>query len=141
VLATLAFLAESGLEPTVTSLHCGHSLLTTSGNASEHSTGSAVDIAKVNGIPILGHQGDGSIADVAIRRLLMLQGTMKPHQIISLMTYPGADNTLAMGDHADHIHVGFEVAALSAALHVRAQECGSCRARTSDPSRPSPQQR
>jgi hypothetical protein len=23
------------------------------------------------------------------------------------MTYGGADNTLALGDHADHIHVGF----------------------------------
>ena len=32
---------------------------------------------------------------------------MKPHQIISLMTYDGADNTLALADHADHIHVGF----------------------------------
>ncbi len=32
---------------------------------------------------------------------------MKPHQIISLMTYPGADNTLAMADHYNHIHVGF----------------------------------
>jgi hypothetical protein len=66
-----------------------------------------VDIAEVNGIPILGHQGPGSIADITIRRLLTLQGTMKPHQIISLMTYPGADNTLALPDHNDHIHVGF----------------------------------
>ena len=33
---------------------------------------------------------------------------MKPHQIISLMTFEGADNTLAMGDHADHIHVGLK---------------------------------
>jgi hypothetical protein len=32
---------------------------------------------------------------------------MKPHQIISLMTFPGTDNTLAMADHNDHIHVGF----------------------------------
>ena len=32
---------------------------------------------------------------------------MKPHQIISLMTFEGADNTFAMGDHDDHIHVGF----------------------------------
>jgi hypothetical protein len=32
---------------------------------------------------------------------------MKPHQIISLMTYPGTDNTLALPDHADHIHVGY----------------------------------
>jgi hypothetical protein len=107
VLATLEFLAASGLKPTVTSLHCGHSYFTTSGNVSEHSAGSAVDIAKVNGIPIAGHQGEGSIADITIRRLLTLQGTVKPHQIISLMRYEGAVNTLALGDHADHIHVGF----------------------------------
>ena len=33
---------------------------------------------------------------------------MKPHQIISPDdATPGADNTLALADHADHIHVGF----------------------------------
>jgi hypothetical protein len=107
VLATLEFLTASGLKPTVSALKCGHSLYTTSGNISEHSSGSAVDIAAINGIPIVGHQGPGSITDIAIRRLLTLQGTMKPHQIISLMTFDGADNTLALPDHYDHIHVGF----------------------------------
>jgi hypothetical protein len=82
--------------------------MTVSGNVSEHSSGNAVDIAAVNGIPIVGHQGKGSITELVIQRLLTLQGTMKPHQIISLMTFPGADNTFAMGDHADHIHVGFK---------------------------------
>ena len=81
--------------------------MTASGNVSEHSTGTAVDIAAINGINIYGHQGPGSITDLTIQRLLTLQGTMKPHQIISLMTFKGADNTLAMGDHADHIHVGW----------------------------------
>ena len=33
---------------------------------------------------------------------------MKPHQIISLMTFDGADNTLSLPDHNDHIHVGFQ---------------------------------
>ena len=42
-----------------------------------------------------------------MRRLLTLQGTMKPSQIISLMKYDGTDNTMAMSDHHDHIHVGF----------------------------------
>jgi hypothetical protein len=107
VLATLEFLASSGLKPTVTSMRCGHGLYTTSGNVSQHSSGNAVDIAKINGIPIMGNQGAGSITDIAVRRLLTLQGTMKPAQIITLMNYEGADNTLAMGDHADHIHVGF----------------------------------
>jgi hypothetical protein len=107
VLAMLEYLAASGLKPTVSSLRCGHSLMTASGNVSEHSTGTAADIAAVNGIPIAGHQGPGSITDLAIQRLLTLQGTMKPHQIISLMTFQNADNTLAMADHADHIHVGY----------------------------------
>ncbi|HEV2815363.1 MAG TPA: peptidoglycan DD-metalloendopeptidase family protein, partial [Solirubrobacteraceae bacterium] len=107
VLATLEFLAASGLRPTVTSLTCGHSYYTKSGNVSHHTTGSAVDIAKVNGVPILGHQGPGSVTDLTVRRLLTLQGTMKPSQIISLMKYENTDNTLAMGDHDDHIHVGF----------------------------------
>jgi len=66
-----------------------------------------VDISEINGIAIVGHQGPGSIADTTIRKLLTLQGSMKPHQIISLMTYPGTDNTLAMADHYNHIHVGF----------------------------------
>ena len=107
MLATLEFLASSGLKPTVSSLKCGHGYLTASGNVSEHTTGTAVDIAAINGIPIYGHQGPGSITDMTIQRLLTLQGTMKPHQIISLMTFEGADNTLAMADHDDHIHVGW----------------------------------
>jgi hypothetical protein len=108
VLATLEFLAASGLKPTISSLRCGHGTYTSSGNVSEHSTGSAVDIAAINGITITpATQGKGSITDLTIQRLLTLQGTMKPHQIISLMTFDGADNTFAMGDHDDHIHVGF----------------------------------
>ena len=67
--------------------------------------GNAVDIAQINGIPILGHQGRGSITEFTIRRLLKLQGVMQPDQIISLMDMGGP--TLAMADHADHIHVGF----------------------------------
>jgi hypothetical protein len=107
VLATLEFLSASGLRPTVSCLKSGHTLLTSSGNISEHSSGNAVDISAINGIPILDHQGPGSIAELAIRRLLTLQGTMKPHQIISLMRFDATDNTIALPDHADHIHVGF----------------------------------
>jgi hypothetical protein len=106
VLATLEYLAESGLNPTVSCLKSGHSELTTSGNVSEHWSGNAVDISAINGIPILGHQDPGGVADQTVRRLMLLQGTMQPHQIISLLDY-GA-NTLAMGDHANHVHVGFK---------------------------------
>jgi len=108
VLAALAYLAESGLSPTVTSLRCGHSYMTKSGNVSEHSSGNAVDISRINGVPILGHQESGGVADQAVRRLMLLQGTMAPHQVISLLSIGGP--TMAMSDHADHIHVGFQPA-------------------------------
>ena len=78
VLALLAFLAESGMNPTVTSLQCGHGTYTTSGNVSHHSTGTAVDIAAINGVPILGHQEPGGVTDQAVRAILTLQGSMVP---------------------------------------------------------------
>jgi len=105
VLATIAYLAESGLRPTITSLKNGHSFLTASGNVSHHSSGNAVDVAQINGVPIYGHQEPGGVTDQAVRRLMRLQGTMRPDQIISLLDY--GQNTVAMGDHHDHIHVGF----------------------------------
>jgi hypothetical protein len=108
VLATLAYLSESGLSPSVSSLRCGHSYHTKSGNVSEHSSGNAVDISRVNGIPVLGHQEPGGITDQTVRRLMQLQGAFAPHQVISLFSMGGP--TLAMSDHADHIHVGFRPA-------------------------------
>jgi len=105
VLATLEYLAEAGLKPSVSSLKTGHGFLTKSGNVSEHSSGNAIDISRINGIPIVGHQERGGITEQTVRMLMRLQGTMQPHQIISLLDL-GA-NTLALGDHDDHIHVGF----------------------------------
>ena len=64
-----------------------------------------MDIAMVDGIPITGHQGPGSITDQVVRTLLRLQGTMEPHQIISLMNLGGP--SFSMADHYDHIHVGY----------------------------------
>jgi hypothetical protein len=106
VIATLEFLSVSGLHPSVSSLKCGHSFLSKSGNVSEHSSGNAVDISAVNGTPILGNQGPGTITETTIRKLLTLQGSMQPHQIISLMDMGGP--TMVLPDHADHIHIGFQ---------------------------------
>jgi hypothetical protein len=105
VLALLAFLAESRMNPTVTSLQCGHGFYTASGNVSHHTTGTAVDIAAINGVPIVGHQEPGGVTDQAVRAIMRLQGAMAPAQVISLLDLGGP--TLAMGDHADHIHVGY----------------------------------
>ncbi len=113
ILATLEFLAASGLDPSVSGLICGQRPVTSSSPASvlnsnaASQSGSSVDIAKINNIPIKGHQGSGSITDITIRRLLTLQGAMKPDQIISTMSYKGQGNTLALPDHADRISVAF----------------------------------
>ena len=120
VLAVLAFLSRTGLKPTVSALRCGHSEMTVSGYVSEHYTGDAVDISAINGIPIAGHQGAGTITDLTIRTLLTLQGEFVPHQIISLMQYPGAANTLAMPEHWDHVHVGFRPTAAETPLNGQA---------------------
>jgi hypothetical protein len=64
-----------------------------------------VDISAINGVSITGHQGKGSITETTVRRLMTLQGTMQPHQIISLMDL--GQNTMAMPDHYNHIHLGF----------------------------------
>jgi hypothetical protein len=106
VLAMLEYLRSKGFELTVTSLSCGHGFLTTSGNVSEHTTGDAVDIAAIDGVPVTGHQGPGTTTDELIRDVLQLQGTMHPHQVISLEDMPGP-TSFAMADHYDHVHVGY----------------------------------
>jgi hypothetical protein len=106
ILAMLEYLRSKGFVLTITALECGHSLMTTSGNISEHSTGDAVDIAEINGTPVTGHQGAGTMTDDLIHAVLQLQGTMHPHQVISLEDLPG-ETSFAMPDHYDHVHVGY----------------------------------
>ena len=90
ILAALEFLSTSGLDPTATALSCG----------AQSQVGSSVQIIALNAIPVLGHQGTGSITDMAIRRLLTLQGAIAPNMIVSLMSYHNQPNTLSLPDHA-----------------------------------------
>ena len=91
----------------MSSLKSGHSEMTTSGNVSEHSTGDAVDIAADQRHTDPGQPGTAAAITEISRQAphATLQGTMAPHQIISLLDF-GA-NTLALPDHDNHIHVGF----------------------------------
>ena len=107
VLAVIEFLSASGLNPDVSGLECGHSATGANGVDSAGATGASVDITKINNIPVLGHQGPGSVTDLAIRRLLTLQGSMRPNQIISDISYKGQPNTLALPDHKNRIQVTF----------------------------------
>ena len=105
VLILLGYLSQSGLRPEVSSLKCGHSRTTTSGNVSNHWYGSAVDIARINGTPILGHQDRGGVTEQTVKRILQLQGTMQPDELISLLDLGGP--SFEMADHDDHIHAGY----------------------------------
>ena len=106
ILALLEYLTSKGFELTISSLECGHSTMTTSGNVSEHSTGDAVDISTIDGVPVTGHQGPGTLTDALIKTVLRLQGTMHPHQVISLEDLPG-ETSFALPDHYDHVHIGY----------------------------------
>ncbi len=91
VLAMLEYLSVSGLRPTASGLPCPPATpAAAAANAAPSASGDALEITAVNGIPIAGHQGPGSIADETVRRLLMLQGLSRPQRIISTMSYPGA---------------------------------------------------
>jgi hypothetical protein len=49
-----------------------------------------------------------------VKDLMLLQGTMRPSQIITLMDL--GPPTFAMGDHADHIHVGYSFTAQGSSI-------------------------
>jgi hypothetical protein len=113
-LAMLAFLSRSGLKPTVGTLRCG--AYDAAGYVAPGHVGDAVAIVAINGVPIAGHQGAGSITDTTIRTLLTLKGSFTPARIVSLMHYPGAQSTLARADHGDYLEIAFNPAPHSAAL-------------------------
>jgi murein DD-endopeptidase MepM/ murein hydrolase activator NlpD len=106
ILAMLEYLVSKGFTLGITSLKCGHGYMTASGYVSEHTTGDAVDIATIDGTPVTGNQGPGTMTDELIRTVLQLQGTMHPHQVISLEDLPGA-TSFPLSDHYDHVHVGY----------------------------------
>jgi membrane-bound lytic murein transglycosylase B len=118
VLAVLSFLSRSGLKATVSGLRRGPSQITLSGklSARDADTGGTVAISRVNGIPIAGHEGSGTITDTTVRTLLTLQGEFAPSQIVSLMKYPGAANTLATRKHSNEIQVDFQPTATAIPL-------------------------
>ncbi|HWD84797.1 MAG TPA: lytic murein transglycosylase [Solirubrobacteraceae bacterium] len=104
ILGAMEFLSASGLDPTISGLACDAG---SNGIDPAGKHGSSMDISAINGIPVQRNQGPGSIADLAIRRLLTLQGAMAPDQIISLHSYKGNPTTLGLPDHANRIQVAY----------------------------------
>jgi membrane-bound lytic murein transglycosylase B len=111
VLAMLAFLSRSGLQPTVSGLRCaaGHGSSTSDRMV-------ALDITAVNGTSISGHQGPGTVTDLTIRTLLSLPKEYQPARVVSLMRYPGAANTHATPQSWNQIQIEYHPMAQAAAL-------------------------
>ncbi|HWX95430.1 MAG TPA: lytic murein transglycosylase [Solirubrobacteraceae bacterium] len=115
VLAMLAFLSRSGLQPTVSGLRCAAGA--PAGTTPKADRMVALDISAVNGTPISGHQGPATVTDLTIRTLLSLPREYQPERIVSLMRYPGAANTHATPQSWNHIHVQYRPASQAAALN------------------------
>jgi murein DD-endopeptidase MepM/ murein hydrolase activator NlpD len=111
VLAMLEYLSVSGLKPSVAGLKCAGAAATIAANASAGDSAEAVDITAINGVPIAGHQGPGSIADIAVRRLLTLQGAARPKRVVSELGYPGAGVAYASSRARNAIGVAFTASA------------------------------
>lgn len=104
-LALLVFLSRSGLKPTVGELRCGHIASTPNGPRTVFPSAGTLDIAAINGIPIAGHQGAGTVTDITIRTLLTLGHKFAPKRIVSLMKYPNAPSTVARPDRSTYIQI------------------------------------
>jgi membrane-bound lytic murein transglycosylase B len=124
-LGVLEFLSRSGLQPTVGALQCAHGRTTPTGPVFEHFAGGALDITAINGIPIAGHQGPGTVTDATIRALLTLPRQFVPHRILSLMEYPHAPNTFARTADWNRIRIGFAPVAAASARAARAHKSES----------------
>ena len=105
VLATMNFLADNGFRLEIDSLRCGTQGPDTSD--SEHSSGNAMTISKVDGIPTAGHQGQGSAVDSLIKTVLGQQGVMEPNRVTSHENLPGPVSTSVSGKQGDHVDIGF----------------------------------
>ncbi|HXA53938.1 MAG TPA: lytic murein transglycosylase [Solirubrobacteraceae bacterium] len=119
VLAALEFLSVSGLGPTVSPRGCPHAPRVPGAVNAIEAAGDAVDISGIDGTAIANNEGPGSITDTVVRRLLRLQGTMKPAQIVSAISLPGSDNTLTLPGYRGLIHVAFIAAGRGGARAAR----------------------
>ncbi len=108
VLAVLEYLSVSGLGPTVAGLPCPPSApAAQAANTPASATSATVRITAINGIPVAGHQGPGSLADNVVRKMLMLQGASRPTRIVSALAYPGVAAVQTSPSAADAIEVSF----------------------------------
>lgn len=90
----------------LSSLRSDHSMMTASGNVSNHYAGRAMDIAAVNGVACTDQSATSPCTEV-IQILASLPDGVKPTELIYGWDVDGAGPAFALSDHQDHIHAGF----------------------------------
>jgi hypothetical protein len=105
ILVLVRYLAESHQKVTVSSLTTGHRLYSRPGVVSAHIYGLAVDISALGGLSIMGNSSPGGLTEQGVRNILLLPAELQPRQVISLLGMGGP--SFPMGNHDDHIHVGY----------------------------------
>ena len=129
VLAALYFLVASGLDPTVSELRCSHGSEAQAASVREHAAGDAVTISALNGSRV----GEGSITELAARRLLTLPGTMAPTQILGPLHLAASAATTIHSGAADRLDIGFSPIAAKGASGAASQP-----AKATAPAAPAP---
>ena len=104
-LVLIAYLAEAHGQVSVSCLISGHRLYSRPGVISAHIYGLAADISVLGGLSILGNSQPGGMTEAAVRNVLLLPAELQPRQVISLLGMGGP--SFPMGNHDDHIHVGY----------------------------------
>lgn len=116
VLAMLEYLSVSGLKASASGLKCSPAgAATVAAYAPAGAAGESVNITAINGVPVAGHQGQGSLADATVRKLLMLQGVNRPQRVVSLMSYLGSLGAVASPSASAAIRVSYSAPAGAAA--------------------------
>ena len=90
----------------ISALRSDHSMMTASGNVSNHYEGRAMDIAAVNGVPCT-DQSESSPCTEVIKLLASLPDGVKPTELIYGWDVDGPGPAFALADHNNHIHAGF----------------------------------
>jgi hypothetical protein len=106
VLAALAFLSASGLQPTVSSRSCPRVSSLGRAAASVGVVSAAVDISAIDGVSVLAGEESASVL-AAVRKLDGLQGAMKPLQISSSTPLADLPAGASQPGYEGLIHVAF----------------------------------
>ena len=94
-------------EITISSLRSDHSMMTASGNVSNHYYGRAMDIAAVDGVSCTDTSTTAPCAQLGYA-LAQLPEPLRPTELIYCFDLDGIGPAFAMADHCDHIHAGFQ---------------------------------